>query len=520
MQIIESLTQHHALMVLGDTTTSLLQCVVGLPPALHALAVEARVEARVEAPHHSVRAENQLTLGFPNWSVEHLQSAHSSAQVLRAIATFTQLQSLSIDTSWCEDDRQASTAVQSEGASAMQKVICDMFSGLGVSLQHICFQRGMCHHSAAGLLGALPSLTALSSIRFTGASSVPALRPAMFCSVVEGLVQLSELRSLQLDGYTFLNLSNWYRAGHTNFMHVATFCSTLAQLTGLTSLTLSKLIDVDDNTMPEHAYLETVRCLGVALESLHLLQNLELKRTISEYAIAPVMRYIGRLTCLTRLVLHATYHRDEFIGEDLWKEPALSNLIGLHSLDLDNYCLYPEHAVAIAGLPSLSHLCLGGDAVGFSAADNERFWASLGEQLASMSSLKRLALCEIGFPNAFLFAWRRGLQLSENATPPSLKSLTLKVSIEALSIESLALCLKSLYGLTMLDLQCGPWTQSFEMAGVTALASSVAGMHHLRDLKLHIHRLCLEGREAVTEAAVACFGPDWGSQGSVDVSFA
>lgn len=55
------------------------------------------------------------------------------------------------------------------------------------------------------------------------------------------------------------------------------------------------------------------------------------------------------------------------------------------------------------------------------------------------------------------------------------------------AVADLAVCLGSVHGLTMLGLRCQPLDSYSEVEGVAALAGSIAGMHHLQQLQLHIY---------------------------------
>lgn len=90
LKIVQSLAEHSALIVLGDASTSLVQCLKALPPALHPLAIEAQ--------HPSFRAHKQIFL--KEHRVEEFLLPAGCLDALRALATFTQLEWLSFHSSW------------------------------------------------------------------------------------------------------------------------------------------------------------------------------------------------------------------------------------------------------------------------------------------------------------------------------------------------------------------------------------------------------------------------------------
>lgn len=529
MQIINSLTDHHALIVLGDSSTSLLQCVGGLPPSLHSLAVEAQHTCIQAGKCIALKAVDD-TSHLPAWRPE----------VLRAVATFSHLQKVSLHSAWCAPD---GIPDDDETDMMMQDSVTAMLTALGSSLQHLDFHGGMHTAAAVGLSQSFSGLTELSSIRIsTGGrprrlcpmqqmEEDPSVSPALFCSVVEGMAQLPSLRSLQLDGYAFLRLRDDLDNINLNDQQlgfIAQFCTGIAQLTGLTCLSLKKLVVpkyhtyIDGQVQPALASVKVTHCFQEALKPLTLLETLHLDITLRD--IAPVMESVACMTALTRLVLHATCQHFFAFEEMCWREPVLSKLRELRELDMEGYCLVGDHATAVASLPYLSKLRLVVGNIRGEFALSDDFWPVLGRDLSRMSSLQSLNVVGAGM-DAFVHG--AAGSLVENGTRvagvlPELRSLAFEVChiYSSDCAKHVAACLMSLTALTSLHLEIRPATGNAEAGMPDAakkIAGAIRGMPCLR--KLYIHALALgpEGNRAFIDSVVGRFGRDWEMQGDVEL---
>lgn len=510
MQIIQRLTEHHAHIVLGDAGTSLLQCVMGLRPALHTLALEAK--------HPSVRSQSALSLIA---GAEQDSSASFSvndalfdgcSDVLTAAASFTQLRSLSLHSNWCPcpPTRVGEPQCQ-DRQDRLQGVLSHLFEALGCSLQHIRFECALRPAAGAGMLNAISSLTKLSSIQFFG--ELAHVAPAEeFCSLVEGFAQLPALRTLQLDSFQFVNISGYRRADHGAFVLLGHVCKSIAKLTTLTSLCMNCSIKMGASRLSEHAHFDVVRSLGIAMKPLNGLESLELIDTLQGYATGSMLNSVlAHKSLLTRLVLECDSYLeiDDSFSDDAWNNPVLSNLKALRELRVLGYSLEAKHASAIAGLNRLSKLELGGNI-------NDAFWEVLGEKVPRMSCLKILnlrgcLLCR------FLSRWAGGLHLAAPDAIPQLVKLELQCYSGYDEVTEWDTVLRSVTSLTALVLQFGQFG-ALQESTIKSLAGSISHMPRLKELSFSLRTGASAGSKlALGEAAARCFGPDWETQAGVQL---
>lgn len=139
MQNIQSRLDNTARLVLGDANTSPLRCLLGLSTALQHLSLE--------ACHPSVVADNQLCLKAPANEDLVLYTAATPAaaasiqtariQLLHVLASFTQLQQLSIYCFWYAPHPHAPASSDTDNDYLrMRGVLRSLFRSLS-SLHHV-----------------------------------------------------------------------------------------------------------------------------------------------------------------------------------------------------------------------------------------------------------------------------------------------------------------------------------------------------------------------------------------------
>lgn len=196
---------------------------------------------------------------------------------LTALATFTQLEELSLHCGWFTPQNSEHTSQMQ--ALQVQHAATALLTALG-SLRRLVLDGGLQDVATLALTEALPSMTALCSFRVQWAmsgSSFLKMPAEQISNLLEGMAQLPALRSLELDYLRVFDLQEDYAWGHRDHRDCLPdfrkFCSTLANLTALTSLTLNQFVWVMVSGLDEDLYHQVIALLGQALTPLTLLES-------------------------------------------------------------------------------------------------------------------------------------------------------------------------------------------------------------------------------------------------------